>query len=215
MERFDFKRVLPCFLLTAVLLTVPAFAAIEPVVVSCPQCGADIVKNFFLEDCGAYSVFCSSCFFFDEFRNYDVSVAHTWSDAAVAATCTAPGSNRRKCSVCGVVDVISEIPALGHIWTETSRTEATVVAPGSIVYTCSACNETKTEAIPQLPALPTLGESLTLPELLSAMGGIFSTISDWIAAVTASLISHPILLMLVVLGFVGTGAGLFRRLLNL
>lgn len=36
-----------------------------------------------------------------------------------------------------------------HSWEESSRTEATCAAPGSITYTCSRCQETKTESIPQ------------------------------------------------------------------
>ena len=42
---------------------------------------------------------------------------------------------------------MESIPALGHDWAETAYIAPTC-APGSIEYTCSTCQETKTEDIP-------------------------------------------------------------------
>lgn len=46
----------------------------------------------------------------------------------------------------------SEVPpeACTHEWTETSCTEPTCTRPGSVVSTCSKCQQTKTEAVPAL-----------------------------------------------------------------
>ena len=38
---------------------------------------------------------------------------------------------------------------------------------------------------------------------------------EWVGVVSSSVVSNPILLLGVIIGFIGTGAGLFRRLLNL
>ena len=67
-----------------------------------------------------------------------------------AATCTKTGlTDGIKCSVCG--DVIKEqevIPAKGHQWNEGEITTApTCENAGVKTYTCTVCNETKTEAI--------------------------------------------------------------------
>ena len=66
------------------------------------------------------------------------------------ATCTDTGlTDGIKCSVCG--DVIKEqevIPAKGHQWDEGVITTApTCENAGVKTYTCTVCNETKTEAI--------------------------------------------------------------------
>ena len=79
--------------------------------------------------------------------------------------------------------------ALGHDWIESSRVDATVAAPGSVGYSCSRCSETKME--------------------------VFSMACEWMEAVCFAVVSHPILLLGVLIGFIGTGTGLFQRLLNL
>ena len=44
----------------------------------------------------------------------------------------------------------TETPPCTHEWTETSRTEPACTRPGSVVSTCSKCQQTKTEAVPAL-----------------------------------------------------------------
>lgn len=39
-------------------------------------------------------------------------------------------------------------PTCDHTWTETSRTDPTCSTPGKVIFTCSKCNQTKTETIP-------------------------------------------------------------------
>ncbi len=71
--------------------------------------------------------------------------------AGKAATCTETGlTDGKVCSVCGVVTVEQEeIPALGHAWDKgIITTEATPDADGVKTYTCTACGETKEEAVP-------------------------------------------------------------------
>ena len=71
-------------------------------------------------------------------------------DPAVAPTCTTPGKTEGKhCSVCNAIIVAqTEIPANGHSWDEGKVTTApTCKNAGVKTYTCTVCNETKTEAI--------------------------------------------------------------------
>ncbi len=71
-------------------------------------------------------------------------------DPAVEPTCTTPGKTEGKhCSVCNAIIVAqTEIPANGHSWDEGKVTTApTCENAGVKTYTCTVCNETKTEAI--------------------------------------------------------------------
>ena len=71
-------------------------------------------------------------------------------DDAVEATCTTPGKTAGKhCSVCNEVLVAQTvIPAKGHSWNEgVITTEPTCKDKGVKTFTCTVCNETKTEAI--------------------------------------------------------------------
>ena len=73
------------------------------------------------------------------------------ADNAVAATCTTDGKESDTiCSVCGeTLAVGATIPATGHNWVETSRTEATCSKDGSITYVCkNDSSHIKTETIP-------------------------------------------------------------------
>ena len=65
------------------------------------------------------------------------------------ATCTEPGeSASASCSRCDYVEEAGGvIPALGHEWAETARTEPGCTADGGISYACSRCGETRTEVI--------------------------------------------------------------------
>lgn len=71
-------------------------------------------------------------------------------DQAATATCTEPGyTEGSHCSVCHkILSEPKEIPALGHDWDEgTVTTEPTCTKDGEKTYTCSRCEETKTETI--------------------------------------------------------------------
>ena len=70
--------------------------------------------------------------------------------AGKPATCTETGlTDGISCSVCGtVIKAQEEIPAKGHSWNEGEITTApTCENAGVKTYTCTVCNETKTEAI--------------------------------------------------------------------
>ena len=72
------------------------------------------------------------------------------TDPAVEPTCTTPGKTEGKhCSVCHEILVAQEeVPAKGHSWNEGEITTApTCENAGVKTYTCTVCNETKTEAI--------------------------------------------------------------------
>lgn len=70
--------------------------------------------------------------------------------AGKPATCTEAGlTDGISCSVCGaVIKAQKEIPAKGHSWNEGEITTApTCENAGVKTYTCTVCNETKTEAL--------------------------------------------------------------------
>lgn len=75
---------------------------------------------------------------------------HTWSEDYVVdkeATCSEAGEKSKHCTVCGAKEDVQEIPALGHDFVSKVTKKATCTADGTLTYTCSRCNETKTETI--------------------------------------------------------------------
>ena len=106
---------------------------------------------------GSYDsvVYCSVCN--DKLSSETIAlplIAHTEVvDAAVAATCTATGLTEGKhCSVCGEVIVAQTVVgALGHAEVAHEGKAATCTEAGWKAYvTCSRCDYTTYEAIPQL-----------------------------------------------------------------
>ena len=74
-------------------------------------------------------------------------------DPALEATCVQPGKTEGShCSICGEVILEQKsVPALGHMWDEGTITkEPTCTENGEKTYTCSRCNETKTEGIAKI-----------------------------------------------------------------
>lgn len=79
------------------------------------------------------------------------NVNHTpVEDKAVAATCTTDGKTAGShCSVCSTVITAQQtVTKLGHAWDEgVVQTPATCTVDGVMLYTCTRCPQTKTEAI--------------------------------------------------------------------
>ena len=55
---------------------------------------------------------------------------------------------------------------------------------------------------------------MTMTELLSTITEVFTAAISWVGTVATTITSEPLLLVGIVLGFVGIGVGLFRRMLN-
>lgn len=75
---------------------------------------------------------------------------HTFGDPTdvVPATCTATGSQKVKCTVCGA-EVTQTLPMIDHTWGEWEVTAAAdCTNAGSRKHTCSVCGEVATEEIP-------------------------------------------------------------------
>ncbi len=75
------------------------------------------------------------------------------TDEAVEPTCTEPGlTEGSHCGICGAVIVEQKVvPALGHSWNDGEiTTEPTCTEAGEKTYTCTVCDETKTEVVPAL-----------------------------------------------------------------
>lgn len=78
--------------------------------------------------------------------------AHTFGDKydEVAATCSAKGSYKQKCSVCDYVKTV-ETDQLAHTYGEPyDIVPATCEAAGSQKRKCSVCDDVKTEVLPKL-----------------------------------------------------------------
>ena len=55
---------------------------------------------------------------------------------------------------------------------------------------------------------------MTMTELLSTVTEVFTAAVGWVGTVATTIIGEPLLLIGVVMGFIGVGVGLFRRMLN-
>lgn len=78
------------------------------------------------------------------------ATGHTWSEDYVVdkeATCTEAGEKSKHCTICDAKEDVQEIPALGHDFVSKVTKKATCTVDGTLTYTCSRCNETKTETI--------------------------------------------------------------------
>lgn len=56
--------------------------------------------------------------------------------------------------------------------------------------------------------------AMTMATLISTVGQVFEGVVGWAGTVGTTIAETPLLLFGVVLGFVGVGVGLFRRMLN-
>ena len=65
------------------------------------------------------------------------------------------------------------------------------------------------------PASPAPSGNTTMSQLLSTITEVFATSAEWIMAVSNVIVANPILLLIVVISFIGTGVLLFKRFLNL
>ncbi|MCD8065587.1 MAG: S-layer homology domain-containing protein, partial [Oscillospiraceae bacterium] len=109
-----------------------------------------VTKEATCTEAGVKTYTCTVC---GETKTEEIpATGHTVvTDAAVAATCTETGlTEGSHCSVCGEVIVAQEtIAALGHTWNDGEvASDATATEDGEMIYTCTVCGETKTEAIP-------------------------------------------------------------------
>lgn len=78
---------------------------------------------------------------------------HVWDDGTVRreATCTTEGVKGFSCTVCHKGTKSEAIPALGHNYSQTSRTDSTCSTKGSLVETCDKCGDVKTTTLELAP----------------------------------------------------------------
>ena len=57
-------------------------------------------------------------------------------------------------------------------------------------------------------------ETTAMGTLLTTIGEVFTSAVGWVCTVADTIAGNPILLIGVVMGFIGVGVGLFRRMLN-
>lgn len=57
-------------------------------------------------------------------------------------------------------------------------------------------------------------EMTAMGTLLTTIGEVFTAAVGWVGTVADTIADNPILLIGVVMGFIGVGVGLFRRMLN-
>lgn len=58
------------------------------------------------------------------------------------------------------------------------------------------------------------GSSMTMAKVISAISEVFTAAIGWVGTVSETVAGDPLLLLGVVIGFVGLGVGLFKRLLR-
>lgn len=117
--------------------------AVEPKAATCEAEGLKAVGT--CEVCGEeYS--------YDDEANKLPALGHDYADTYTvdkAATCTENGEQSKHCTRegCDSKTDVQEIPALGHDFVSKVTKKATCTADGTLTYTCSRCDETKTETI--------------------------------------------------------------------
>ena len=58
------------------------------------------------------------------------------------------------------------------------------------------------------------GATMTMATLIESITTIFTAAIGWVGTVAETVTGEPLLLMGAIIGFVGLGVGLFKRLLN-
>lgn len=56
--------------------------------------------------------------------------------------------------------------------------------------------------------------TMTMETLLTSITSVFTSAVGWVGTVAETIAGEPLLLIGVVIGFVGVGVGLFRRMLH-
>lgn len=57
--------------------------------------------------------------------------------------------------------------------------------------------------------------TMTMASLIESITSVFTAAIGWVGTVADTVAGEPLLLIGVIIGFVGLGVGLFRRLLNI
>lgn len=65
-----------------------------------------------------------------------------------------------------------------------------------------------------MPTAAAEGAALTMGTVLSTITEVFTAAVGWVGTVSETVVNNPLLLVGVVIGFIGTGIGLFSRLLR-
>ena len=65
-----------------------------------------------------------------------------------------------------------------------------------------------------MPTALAEGSALTMAAVLSTITEVFTAAVGWVGTVAETVAGNPLLLIGVVIGFIGTGIGLFSRLLK-
>ncbi len=91
------------------------------------------------------------------------ALGHEERIVVTEATCVAGGSTARVCDRCGKKETIEETDALGHAWDEGKvTTQSTEEKEGVRTFTCTRCEEEKTESIPKKEHVHDYAEAVTL-----------------------------------------------------
>ena len=59
------------------------------------------------------------------------------------------------------------------------------------------------------------GEISVMAELLTTITSVFTSAVGWVGTVASTITGEPLLLIGCVLGFIGIGVGLFKRMFNI
>lgn len=118
----------------------------EAVAPKAATCETDGLKS--VGTCGV----CGEEYSYDDESNKLPALGHEYADTYTEdrpATCIESGEESKHCTRegCDSRTDVKELPALGHDFVSKVTKKATCTADGTLTYTCSRCNETKTETI--------------------------------------------------------------------
>ena len=210
---------------------------------TCQFCGMICTHNWMdavCTYCGApdpaYSTECSHDWIDGTCQLCGMPCTHDWSPSGYCCICDAPCCHDivdGVCRICGYVD--SVFPSLcehlanevfdGVCYIDTNSMHHYVCSlcgfeldlgehPVGADVACEICQELSLVGIPIVDeANPSSGFSLSA--LLSSISAVFSSILSWVNAVVDVIVHQPLLLLGCIVGFVGLGVGLFKRLTRL
>ena len=125
---------------------------LSSVVVKIPALGHDwdegkVTREAACTTAGEKTYSCSRC---EETKTEAIAATgHDYKVSEKEADCVSGGYTLHVCSLCGDQYKTGETAALGHDWDEGKVTkEVTCTTDGEKTYSCSRCEETKTEVIP-------------------------------------------------------------------
>lgn len=224
------------------VLSLPAFASSEECDMNghmwsdgyCSVCGDSCEHSWTEGVCAICGMTCTHDWIDGTCQLCGMPCTHDWSPSGYCCICGAPCYHDivdGVCQICGYVDVTPLCEHLanevfdGVCYIDTNSMHHYVCSlcgfeldlgehPVGADVACEICQELSLVGIPIVDeANPSSGFSLSA--LLSSISAVFSSIPSLVNVVVDVIVHQPLLLLGCIVGFVGLGVGLFKRLTRL